>query len=60
MNEIRGAWNVVSRHSIADEVIQGGLWHPDAPENQETLIMVIESGNESYGPDSRWIEERQA
>lgn len=60
MNEIRVAWNVVGRRSIADEPIQGGLWHPDTPENREMLIIVMESGNESYGPDSHWIEERQA
>ncbi len=45
---------------IANEPIQGGLWHPDTPENRETLIIVMESGNESYGPESHWIEERQA
>jgi hypothetical protein len=60
MNEIRVAWNVIGRRSIADEPIQGGLWHPDTLENRETLAIVMESGNESYGPDSHWIEERQA
>lgn len=60
MNEIRVAWNVNGRRSIADEPIQGGLWHPDTPENRETLIIVMESSNESYGLGSHWIEERQA
>jgi hypothetical protein len=50
----------VGRRSIANKPIQGGLWHSDTPENRETLIIVMESGNESYGPDSHWIEERQA
>lgn len=45
---------------VVDEPIQGGLWHPDPPENRETLIIVMESGNESHGPDSHWIEEREA
>ena len=52
MNEIRVAWSVIGRRSIADEPIQGGLWNPDTPENRETLAIVMESGNESYGPDS--------
>ena len=60
MNEIRVAWNVIGRRSIADEPIQGGLWHPDTPENRETLVIVMESGNECYGPESHWIEERRA
>ena len=47
MNEIRVAWNVIGRRSIADEPIQGGLWHPDTPENRKTLTIVMESGNES-------------
>lgn len=51
---------LAERWRIADEPIQGGLWHPDTPENRETLAIVTESGNESYGPDSHWIEERQA
>ena len=60
MNEIRVAWNVIGRRSIAEEPIQGGLWHPDTPENRKTLVIVMESGNESYRPESHWIEERQA
>jgi len=51
INEIRVAWNVIGRRSIVDETIQFGLWHPDTPENRETLTIVMESGNESYGPD---------
>jgi len=60
MNEIRVSWSVIGRRSIANEPIPGGLRHPDTAENRETLTIVMESGNESYGPDSHWIEERQA
>ncbi len=60
MNEVRVALNVVGRQNLVDESIQGGLWHPDTPENREMLTIVMESGNESYGPDSHWIEEWQA
>lgn len=37
-----------------------GLWHPDTLENREILTIATESDNESYGPNSHWIEERQA
>ncbi len=60
MNEIRVAWNVIGRRSIAEEPIQGGLWDPDTPVNRATLVIVMESGNEAYGSESHWIEERQA
>jgi hypothetical protein len=60
MNEIRVAWNVVGRYNIADETIQDGLWHPDTPENLGMLAIIVDSGNESYDPDSHWIEEREA
>ncbi|HEY3432249.1 MAG TPA: hypothetical protein VGK09_06840 [Rhodocyclaceae bacterium] len=59
MNEIRVAWNIIGRRSIANESIQGGLWHPDTPENRETLAIVMASSNEYYGHDFHWIEERQ-
>jgi hypothetical protein len=60
MNEVRVALNVVGHQNLVDESIQGGLWHPDTPENRETLTVVMESGNEFYGPDSNWIDERKA
>lgn len=63
MNEVRVAWNVVGRPFVADEPILGGLWHPPPRTRKhckETLIIAMESGNETCGPDSHWIEERQA
>ncbi len=37
-----------------------GLWHPDTPENRETLRIVMWAGNETFGEGTHWIEEREA
>lgn len=60
MKEIRLAWSIVGRLGLNDEPINGGLWHPDNSENRATLETVAEAGNETYGPDTHWIEERAA
>ncbi len=35
-------------------------WTPDNPEIRQELTIIMESGNEAYGPDTHWIEEREA
>jgi hypothetical protein len=60
MNEIRLAWSIVGRENLVNEPIQGGLWTPDNPEIRKELTIIMESGNEAYGPDTHWIEEREA
>lgn len=60
MNEIRLAWNIVGRENLVNEPIEGGLWTPDNPEIRQELTIIMESGNEAYGPDTHWIEEREA
>lgn len=60
MNEIRLAWSIVGRENLVNEPIQGGLWTPDNPEIRKELTIIMESGNKAYGPDTHWIEEREA
>lgn len=60
MIEIRLRWNVVGRTNLADELIGGGTWCPDIPENRKDLEIIMQSGNEVYGEGSHWIEEREA
>lgn len=47
MKEIRFCWSIIRRYSISDIPIQGGLWHPDTPDNQRDLEIVIETGMSS-------------
>lgn len=49
-----------SGENLIDEPIQAGLWSPDNQRNREELTIIMESGNEAYGPDTHWIEEREA
>lgn len=60
MKEIRVAWSVVGRKSIANEEIQAGLWHPKTEQTMHDMEIVRDSGNEAYGPGTHWIEEREA
>lgn len=60
MREIRLAWSVVGRESIAGEEIYGGLWTPKTEQTVHDLEIVRDSGNEAYGPGTHWIEEREA
>lgn len=60
MKEIRLAWSIVGRENLIDEPIQDGLWCPDIPQNRLDLTIIMESGNEAYGPDTHWLEEREA
>ena len=60
MVEIRVAWNVVGRQNLVNEDINGGTWCLDSPENRKDLDIIVESGNEAYGPGSHWIETREA
>jgi hypothetical protein len=59
MKEIRLRWREdISHHEY--EIRDGGLWHPDTPENREKLQTIMEAAVEAYGPGSHWIEEREA
>lgn len=60
VKEIRICWNVAGRIAIDGEDHFGGLWAPDTPENRRDYEIVVEAGNEAYGPDSHWIEQREA
>jgi hypothetical protein len=60
MNEIRLAWNIVGRENLVNEPIQAGLWSPDTPRNREELTIIMELGNEAYGPNTHWIDQREA
>jgi hypothetical protein len=37
MKEIRLCWSANVVHHEDDEQHDGGLWHPDTPDNRETL-----------------------
>jgi hypothetical protein len=36
------------------------LWRPETPHNEEKLAFVVQQGNRLFGPDTHWIEKRQA
>lgn len=59
MREIRLRW---STGQTKDDGTPGGggLWHPDTPENRETLEQVMATGNETFGAGTYWIESREA
>jgi hypothetical protein len=59
MQEIRLRWSKGFRKDDGSPN-DGGVWHPDTPENRKTLELVMESGNETYGPGTHWLEEREA
>jgi hypothetical protein len=59
MKEIRLRWSAGMSKEDGTPGI-GGLWHPDTPENRETLEQCMAAGNETYGPGTHWIEEREA
>jgi hypothetical protein len=40
--------------------VEHGLWFPDTPLNRDKLMHAVEAGNKLYGPETYWIEERQA
>ena len=60
MKEIRLCWSVVGRMNQEGDPIQGGLWHPKTEQTLHDLELVRDSGNESYGAGTHWIEERDA
>jgi len=45
----------VGRENFIEEPIQAGLWCPDIPQNRLDLTIIMESGNEAYGPDTLWL-----
>jgi len=36
------------------------LWRPETPYNEESLAFIALQGNRLFGPDTHWIEKRQA
>jgi hypothetical protein len=59
MIEIRLAWSILGRENLIDVPTQAGLWCPDIHQNRLDLTIIVESGNEAYGPETQWIEERE-
>lgn len=60
MTEIRVAWPHGLHEDRSGKPTSGGAWFPDTPENRRDLTIIVESGCEACGPDSHWIEEREA
>lgn len=60
MKEIQLVWSIVGHENLIDEPIQAGLWYPDIPKTRLNLTIIMESGNEADGPDTNWLEEREA
>lgn len=67
MKEIRLRWSQDIATDDEQLTVEGvpahhgaGLWHPDTPENRQALEQVRKAGNETYGADTHWIEEREA
>ncbi len=56
--QIRVCRSIVGRTGMDGLPKNGGVWHPDTPEFRGDLQIVVESGNEAYGPGTHWIEER--
>lgn len=58
MIEIQLQWSLgIYKHRGTPGV---GLWHPDTPENRQILEAVRDAGNETFGPGTHWIAERNA
>lgn len=60
MTEIRVCWSIEGREDLTGRPIQGGLWSPDTPENRRDYEIIVEAGNNAYGPGTHWLEEREA
>ena len=60
MIEIRVGWLFGLHENEQGEAINGGVWFPDTPANRRDLMIVVESGCEVAGPDTHWLEEREA
>ena len=60
MNEIRVRWIFGLHENDAGMPTDGGTWFPDNESNRRDLEIIVEAGNESYGPGTHWLEERQA
>lgn len=57
--EIRLRWTDKVRQEGLTQV-DGGLWIPDTPRTREKLTQQAALGNRLYGPETHWIERRQA
>ena len=57
--EIRLRWSDKVRQEGPTRV-DGGLWVPDTPSAREKLEQAAALGNRLYGPETHWIERRQA
>jgi len=60
VTEIRVRWNIVGRVNLIGEEILGGVWALDTPENRKDYEIIVEVGNDVYGPGTHWLEEREA
>ena len=59
MYEIRLRWSdQIPREEGAR--VNGGLWIPETPDNQDKLAQAAALGNRVYGQGSHWIERRRA
>jgi hypothetical protein len=58
MVEIRLRRSEIVHDSTTDDRLS--LWIPDLPRNREKLAQAAEFANRLHGPDTHWIEERQA
>jgi hypothetical protein len=57
MNQIRLCKSVCEE---PDQPLWRGLWTTESLEAREAFEMLVEAGNECYGPGTHWIEAREA
>jgi hypothetical protein len=59
MQEIRLRWapNIVHHE---EQVKDGGLWIPATDETRRDFQIIADAGNEVYGPETHWVEVRDA
>ncbi len=60
MKEIRLAWSILGRTDLFGQPIQHGRWLYADAQAREDLDFSAEVGNEAYGLDTHWVEEREA
>jgi hypothetical protein len=54
---LRRSEDVMERNAV---VVVDELWRPETPHNEEKLAFMAQQGNRLFGPDTHWIEKRQA
>jgi len=53
-------WTVGLHENDIGLPTDGGTWFPDNESNRRDLEIIVEAGNEAYGPGTHWLEWRQA